>query len=376
MERVVTNERILRGQEDLGTTDRAVFGADRDTYVGVGTRNFGNTLLVGAEGAYEAVSYLRVPAWSVPDTSAVIDSVYFAIPNDTTFLRGVSTFTIELADSSGGFAIPSFSASYDLGTLRIELTEAVVESMRAWAAAPLTAPTFVLRAPFGGGVGGFQAGTGTFHVRYHLPAAPSTILTASSRATIDSYTRTPLTPAPTGSETVLLLGGRYETMIALQADVPAIPAGFSLNEAAWVLHLDGIEDALEDNGFAPGLTFLDVDVFRIGATWSESATDTLGMVAGPATAALRLHAVDPATDTTLVVPIPLAWMRGWAADSTTNHGILIAFTRWRESRTGASGSFFVPVGADISPAIRVRSRESGRPPELRVSWTSPPPSRI
>lgn len=376
VERIVTNERILRGQDDLGNTDRAVHDAGRDTYVGVGTRNFGNTLLVGEEGAYAAVSYLRVLAWSVPDTNAVIDSVYFAIPNDTTFLRSGPSFTIELADSSGGFAIPNFSASYDLGTLRIDLTESLVASMRDWAAAPLTAPTFVLRAPVGGGVAGFQAGTGMFHIRYHLPAAPSVILTASSRATIDSYTRTPLTPAPTGAETALLLGGRYETMVALRADVPAIPAGFSLNEAAWVLHLDGVEDALEDNAFVPDRTFLDIDVFRIGASWSESATDTLGMNAGAAVPALRLLNVDPATDTTLVVPIPLAWMRGWAADSTTNHGILVAFTRWRELRDTASGSIYVPTGPDISSAIRVHSRESAAPPQLRVSWTSPPPSRI
>jgi hypothetical protein len=53
VERIVANERLLRGQDAIGTTDRAVFDADRDTYVGVGERNFGNTLLVGADGAYQ-----------------------------------------------------------------------------------------------------------------------------------------------------------------------------------------------------------------------------------------------------------------------------------------------------------------------------------
>lgn len=375
VERIVANERLRRGQDTLGTTERAVYDADRDTYVGVGQLNFGNTLLVGQEGAYVAESHLRVLLWSVPDTTAIIDSVYFAIPNDTTFLRGdTPPFTIELADSSGGNAIPTFSATYDLGTLRIELSESVVASMREWAGSPLTSPTFVLRAPFGGGVGGFQSGTGTFHIRYHLPAAPTTILDATSRAIIDSYTRTPLTPVPTGSETALPMGGRYETMVAIRAHVPAIPAGFSLNEAAWVLQLDGVEDALEDNGFVPNATFLDVDVFRIGASWAESATDTLGLNLGPAVPGLRLHKMNPATDTTLVVPIPLAWMRAWAADSTTNHGILVAFTRWRELR--GTPTIYVPVGADISSAIRVRSRESGAPAQIRVSWTSPPPGRI
>ena len=376
VERIVANERLLRGQDAIGTTDRAVFDADRDTYVGVGERNFGNTLLVGADGAYQASSHLRVLAWSVPDTSVVIESLYFAIPNDSSFIRGTSTFTIELADSSGGPGFPTSSATYGLGTLRIDLPAVVIDSMRSWAARPLTAPTFELRAPLATGVAGFQAGTGEFIVRYHLAAAPGTALTAKSRAPIDSYTRSPLTPLPTGAETALLLGGRYETMIAVRARVPAVPAGFSLNEAAWVLHLDGVEDALEDNGFVPGKTYLDVDVFRIGASWAESASDTLGLSVGPAIPAIRFQKMDPATDTTLVVPIPLAWMRGWAADTTTNNGILIAFTRWREAKETPKGTVFVPIGPDISSAIRVRSRETPDAPQIRISWTSPPPGRI
>ena len=381
VERIVANERFLRGQGNIGATDRAVFDADRDTYVGVGQRNFGEMLLVGAEGAYEAEAFLRVPNWSLPtDTTAVFDSVYFAIPNDPDFIRGVSTFTIELADSAGGLgAIPTFSTPYSLGTLRVNLTLAIADSMRAWEIRRilgLPTPTFVLRAPFGGGVGGFQAGAGTFNIVYHLPATPTTFVTVSSGASIDSYTRSPLTPTPTGAETALLLGGRYETMVALRTDAPPIPAGFSLNEAAWVLHLDGVEDALEDNGFVPDKTFLDVDVYRIGANWAESATDTTGLALGASVPAFRLQQVDPATDTTLVIPIPLVWLRGWAADSTTNHGILVAFTRWRELRDVTGGSAYVPMSADISSAIRVRSRESGAPAQLRVSWTSPPPARF
>jgi hypothetical protein len=382
VERIVANERLLRGQGDIGSTDRAVYAANRDTYVGVGQRNFGNTLLVGQEGSYQAESFVRVLVWGVPaDPNAIIDSVYFTIPNDSTFLRGVSTFTIELADSSGGNAIPTASTSYDLGALHIDLPqpETVVDSMRSWEARRIlggTTPTFVIRAPFGGGVAGFQAGNGAFTIRYHLASAPTVLLTVTSRAIVDFYTRTPLTPLPTGTDVALLMGGRYETMIAIRATIPTIPAGYSLNEATWLLRLDGIEDALEDNAFIPDKTYLDVDVFRIGSSWSESATDTLGMMAGVAIPALRLHKVDPATDSTLVFPIPLAWIRGWTADSTTNHGILVAFTRWREFRTVGSGSVFVSVGADISPAIRVRSRETAEPPQLRISWTSPPPSRI
>ncbi|HET9251363.1 MAG TPA: hypothetical protein VFP58_04530 [Candidatus Eisenbacteria bacterium] len=378
VDRIVSNERFLRGQEEVGATNRSVLDADRDTYVGVGQRNFGKTLLVGVEGGYQAESYLRVLNWSLPtDTTAVYDSVYFSIPNDPTFIRGNGTFTIELADSAGGSAIPTFSVTYDRGTLRIDLTESVIDSMRSWEARRilgLPTPAFVLRAPFGGGVAGFQAGAGTFNVKYHPSAAPTTFVTVSSRATFDSYTRTPLAPAPTGAETALLLGGRYETMVALRAAVPPIPAGYSLNEAAWVLHLNGVEDALEDNGFATGRTYLDVDVYRVGASWAESATDTAGLSAGTAIPALRFFKVDPATDTTLVVPIPLAWMRGWAADSTTNQGILVSFTQWRELPTASTE--YILVGADISSAIRIRSRESGAAPQLRVSWTSPPPARF
>ena len=379
VDRIVANERLLRGQEGLGETERAAHDADQDTYVGVGLRNFGNTLLVGEEGAFQAETFLRVLTWSVPESlpGLIVDSVYFSIPNDTTFLRGPSQIQIELADSVGSVT-PLASATYELGTLSLNLGVARFDSLRSWAASPLLAPTFILRAPAGGGVAGFQAETGAFHVQYTFLVnnVRTDPVTVSSRATIDYYLHSPLSPAPTGSETALLMGGRYETAVAVRADVPPIPAGYSLNEAAWVLHLDGIEDALEDNGFVPDKTYLDVDVFRIGASWAESSTDTLGMGVGPAVPALRLHKMDPATDTTLVIPIPLAWMRGWAADSTTNHGILVAFTRWRELRTPATGSIFVSMGANISPAIRVRSRESGQAPQLRVSWTSPPPGRI
>ena len=379
VDRIVANERLLRGQEDIGATDRAVFDADRDTYVGVGQQNFGEMLLVGEEGTYQVESFLRVPNWTVPPTDAVFDSIYFAIPNDPDFIRGISTFTIELADSAGLNAIPTFSMPYSLGTLRFDLTTTFVDSVRVWEARRILGwptPTFVLRAPSGGGVAGFQAGTGTFTIKYHLPATSGTMVTAASRASIDSYTRSPLSPAPTGAESALLLGGRYESAVALRAPVPAIPPGFSLNEAAWVLRLDGVEDALEDNGFVPGKTYLDVDVHRVGAPWTESATDTLGMGLGTAIPALRLFQMDPATDTTIVVPIPLAWLRGWAADSTTNQGIVVTFTRWRELRTGTESSTYVPLSADISSAIRVRSRESGAPAQLRVSWTSPPPARF
>jgi hypothetical protein len=383
VERVVANERLRRGQEIIGETNRASHPADRDTYVGVGVRNTGSTLLVGEEGGFVAEAFLRVGTWNLPAPDLpqlVIDSVYFSIPNDPVFLRGISSMVIEL-DSLATPGVPLASVTYSLGTLQFNFDPSFLGTLREWAADTSRTPTLTLRAPLGGGVAGFLAGAGAFHVVYNVGGVTATKLKASSRATDDSYVHSPLTPAPTGTETALQMGGRYETVLALRADVPSIPPGFSLNEAAWVLHLDGVEDALEDNAFKPGATYLDVDVFRIGSPWTESATDTLGIGAGPAVPALRLHKMEPATDSTLVIPVPLAWMRGWAADSTTNHGILVAFTRWRERREtlGTDNKTiieFIPVGANISSAIRVRSRETADPPQFRVSWTSPPPGRL
>ena len=384
VERIVANERFLRGQENIGETLRQAEVADRDTYVQIGLRNQGSTLLVGEEDGFVAESFLRVASWSLPaDTlpGLVIDSVYFAIPRDSTFTRAGNPFRIEMSSIFGG--LPISSTTYDFGTLRLDLGAPFIETLREWAAHPLQAPTLRLSAPDGGGMGGFQAGLGAFHVRFRT-AVDTTGSTSTSRATTDYYAHSPIAPAPTGTEPTLVLGGRYETMIVLRADMPAIPPGSSLNEAAWILRLDGIGDPLEGNGFVTGKTYLDVDVFRLTRTWSESATDTTGMGAGPAIPALRFHQMEPATDSTLVIPIPLDWMRGWAADTTTNHGVLIAFPRWRnpQERTiirdnqSTVITVNVPIGANISPPIHVESRESARPPEFRVSYTSPPPGRL
>ena len=394
VDRVVANERLRRGQENVGETARAAHAADRDTYLGVGVRNDGTNLLVGEEGGFASQSYLRVETWNLPDSALaglVIDSVYFEIPNDSMFIRPPTPLRIELDSLLIPSVFPLASTTYMLGKLGFNLEHVPLSTFRNWARFPLLAPTFTLRAPDGGGMASFGAGAGAFHVVYtylltngnRTPKITATSRVAGPGLNSDSYVHTPLTPTASGTETALLMGGRYETVLALRADVPAIPPGYSLNEAAWVLHLDGIEDALEDNGFKPANTHIDVDVFRIGAPWTESATDTLGIGAGTAVPALRLHKMEPATDTTLVVPIPLAWMRGWAADSTTNHGILVAFTRWRELRTypdpnrpNGTITVFAPSPANISPAIRVRSRETADPPQFRVSWTSPPPGRL
>src|SRR5690348_1860635 len=82
-ERLVGNERLIRGPGGLGTTILQNSLPDRDTYVTPGTANYGPYLLAGRSTTFEARSFFRFLKFNLPDTllsGFTPDSIIFILP--------------------------------------------------------------------------------------------------------------------------------------------------------------------------------------------------------------------------------------------------------------------------------------------------------
>jgi len=179
--RISGNERLIRGDDGLGTTGRRDTLVDRDTFVPpAGTTIRGTTLLVGQRGLYEARSLFRVRTWNLPDTTATVDSVRFEIEFDPDVASdlppGLTPYSLSTAgapwDTSTvawpGPPLGTFlgSAPDAAGPFTIDLDPSAIALLRSWAS-DSTFPGFVLSMDTGQGVRGFKAGTGRFEVVYH-----------------------------------------------------------------------------------------------------------------------------------------------------------------------------------------------------------------
>ncbi|HEX7078772.1 MAG TPA: hypothetical protein VF363_10135 [Candidatus Eisenbacteria bacterium] len=370
-ERLVGNERLIRGAGGLGSTLRAYGPLDRDTYVAADTADRGNTLIVGVEGAFEARVLMRAGRIVLPDTNDVsvsIDSMFL----DMQFDGGIDIPSTTLQLSSASAAYDSMNVTWpgpglgavmgqsdpsgQIGTYKIGLGNAAAFGFfKAWANDSTLVPALVLRG-LNPGVAGFRAGTGRIRIAYHhLVSGVSAPDTVNTPIASDLFIHSPLSPAPTGTDATLILGGRYEPGLALHFPVGTFSEGFSINEARVVLRIDtatmqffGTHDSVN------------VEVHRIGNAWPEGVFDARDL--GADQAALGVVAnfrVRASSDSLLIVPVPTALVREWSATPSSNNGILL--------RIGESFRW---------PELHVFSRESSRPPELWVSTTSPPPGRF
>ncbi|HYJ32026.1 MAG TPA: hypothetical protein VE326_02285 [Candidatus Binatia bacterium] len=359
--RLTGNERLLRGDEGLGTTNQSDTLVDRDTYVAPRTTAVrGPTLLVGIQGTYESRALFRPSTWTLPDTlvTTVIDTVRFRVefdPRVDRYLAGNRVLALHTAAAwdTTNVEWPGPAPGTLLGTgpdgqapFTIELGASAITQVRAWAA-DATFPGFVLSIDSGTGVRGFLAGTGRIEIVYHTTLAPTTRVTKVTRLPTDLSIQTPAAPA-TGSESTLLLGGLFQSEVLLRAPVAPPPAGFSINGARFVAHLLG--PASPDT--------VEIRAYRIRNAWTEGASidSTLGLDATPLE---TLTGVRVVAGDSIAIPIPISLAREWSADSTSNQGILIRVTN----------SFY-------ASEIEVGSRESVTPPVLRVNTTSPPPGRF
>jgi hypothetical protein len=132
------------------------------------------------------------------------------------------------------------------------------------------------------------------------------------------------------------------------------PAGFSINGAQIVAYIDPSVPAFPTDETA------EIRVYRIRNAWTEdiAAADSVLGLDTAVLATISAYRVRSAGDS-IVVPIPPSVAREWSFNPASNQGVLLRVT----------DSFKLPE-------IRLRSRESARPPVLRVQTTTPPPGRF
>jgi hypothetical protein len=142
--------------------------------------------------------------------------------------------------------------------------------------------------------------------------------------------------------------------VAFHVPVDSFTPGFSLDEARIVFRVR------PDSPTFPDSVDVTVEARRIQSSWSESATDTTGLsISTSFLDRVVGYQVRDASDTLLIVPLPAALVRDWSSGVLENNGVVL---RIAQSVTAYE--------------IWLYSRESSRPPEFRISTTSPPPGRF
>lgn len=376
---ITGNERLARGPGGLGTTIVQAPAVDLDTYVTQGTADYTGTLLVGRSSSFEAKTLFKFLSYSLPNENLPgfqAGDVLFEL--DQSPLRsepGLLDLDFGLTDAalgdSGtiswpgpGLGTPLASISYDfVGPLLVSLGPGSYTLFKQWAANPSAVPGFILHAPLTQGIAGFRGRNARFRVPYTWVSGSTIIAdTTNTIVPLDLYLHPPMTPLATGTDTSLVLGGPFEASVAVRAPVPAIQPGASVNELRLVLavidSVPAVDGSILKNTIDTTRVSVTVIVNQITAAWPENATDlsTIAFTLSPIRTVLQV-AVEPGDSLSIALPPSLA--RGWSENPATNGGVLISI-----------------LGAGTNPGIRIASRESSRPPVLRVSTTSPPPGRF
>ncbi|TMQ57256.1 MAG: hypothetical protein E6K76_10955 [Candidatus Eisenbacteria bacterium] len=369
-ERLVGSARLIRGPGGLGATVRFLRNPDRDTYVEPGTADFGDVLIVGRDTTFEARTFLAVASWKLPDTTLAGFSpgmVSLELKRDTTLLDAgvVSLFLVASPWDTATVAWPGpahptllGSAQDDrpaAGSFSLALTPGSFDLVKQWAQDPASAPGFALERT-GDGLLAYVPGAAVFRVRYtHLVSGNAVLDSVDTRVTQDFYLHAPISPPPTGADTSLVLGGLFKTALALHVPLDSIPAAVSIDEATLILNIVGIE--VPDSGDVTDI----VQVRRIRNVWSEGITEKGTLTIDDATSSSQsLTSAYAGAGRRIILRIPGALLREWAATSSSNEGLYVSLTH--------------PVNR--TKKFQVGSRESSRPPELHVSYTHLPPVRF
>jgi hypothetical protein len=371
-EQLVGAGRLIRGPGGLGTTVRVATIPDRDTYVEAGTADLDSLLLVGTSGTFEARTFLKVAAWTLPDTTLpgfVPQNVFLELPRNLTLGFDSTTMNLSLASSpwdSTSVVWPGPSAGAHLGTggdnrltavFTLPLDPGSFPQVVQWAHTPTSIPGFTLQAPLGRPLAAYVAGALRFRVSYtHTVSGAPVVDTVSTRVTEDLYLHSPLSPTPSGADTSLVLGGLFKTEVAVHFPVDSLPSGVSVDEATLVLNL--LPSSLAPDS-ADALARIDVRAIRSG--WSEGVTEQSDLAADatPLTSG-TLTALYSTSTRSIVIRLPGTLMRQWVATPSTNGGVLVRLFNRR----------------NLTKQFLIGSRESSRPPEVHISYTQLPPGRF
>lgn len=368
--RLLGNERLLRGPGGFGETGRAALNPDRDTYVSPGEANFGATLLVGTEGSFDSRAFFRIASWTLPDTTdptLSITSITFEIPFDAEVSVPSTAFVVNFATTATAYdtlaAYPGPVTGLTLGSVdsilvapfRIAIPPSIFSQIRGWAENPSSLPGLVLYGVGGSELIGLQAGKAVLKIGYdHTVSGNLERDTVSTAIPLDFALHSPGLPAPTGADSTLVLGGHNEWSVPLHFTPAAVAEGSTVNEATIRLRV-----AADSPVFLSNRT-VDLEVRRIRGAWLESA-GTLASISADSTVLVsktRIAYTGPA-DSVITVALPQALIREWSAPGAINEGILLTVKNGYTNKE-----------------IRLKSRESTNPIELRVSITTPPPGRF
>jgi hypothetical protein len=165
--------------------------------------------------------------------------------------------------------------------------------------------------------------------------------------------RSPISPAPTGADSALVLGGNFDAGLLIRFPPLAVPEGSTVNEATLRLRLDP-----STQPFASG-DAVEIVALGIKSIWDESITQRDSLTLDLSTLGVRTQVVVAAGDSVVTIALPPRIIREWSGPLGVNNGVLIQIRR--------------PY---YTPPILVRSRESSLPIELRVSYTGSPPARF
>lgn len=379
VERIVGNERLIRGPGGLGSTSFFSSNPDRDTYVTPETMNAGSTLLIGHSSSFEARSFMIFKSFTLPDTN-LLDFAPSAVmlelsqaqlrltPGILDIDFGIVAATLP---DSGSIAWPGPALGTPLASTSFNFTGPIVFDLgpgsfglyKQWALDPNSMPGFILRAPLVQGIAGFQSRKARFIIPYTWNKQGTTTAdTVYTTVTRDFYLHPPLTPAPTGTDTALALGGGFESKLAVRTSVPPIGAGYSVSDLRLVLSvtdpLPGVDGSTLKNVNDNSRVDITLSVRRIGSAWPEGATDDSTLAALLLPVAVMRSVAAGAGDS-ISIPLPTSLARLWAESPASNEGVLISVE-----------------SANVNPGVMIGSRESTRPPILRVGTTSPPPGRF
>ena len=372
-DRVTGNERLIRGAGGLGSTLVETTIPDRDTYVTPGTANYGSVLLVGHDATFEARAFFKILRINLPSTDFVnvipTGNVLFEFPH-VELGNEPATIDLELRQTataladSGTIAWPGpapgvllASSTYDfIGNLVMDLGPGSYNRLVQWTTPdPDSIPTFMLQVSAVQGFAAFASRTARLRIPFTKQVSGAAVPdTVSTTVTFDLYLHPPLVPAATGSDTALVLGGPFESSIAIRAPIPAVGPGASINDLRIVFGvIDSIPGYVAASDSTATLPFI-IEIYQVTGAWSENATDRSQVPTG--TSALALVARTFPVGDTLSIPLPPNLARGW---TTLNEGVVLSIRN-----------------ANVKPGLRLGSRESAIIPLMRTGTTTAPPGRF
>ncbi|HET9950934.1 MAG TPA: hypothetical protein VFS09_03975 [Candidatus Eisenbacteria bacterium] len=371
-DKLFANRRLLRGEGGLGTTTSLILTPDRDTYAGTAKSILDSPALVGTDGPLEARAFFTSSIWLLPPSTVPSDSIIgieVQIAVDSLSDRPIVSSIVAMSENAGAFdsskvwgdpsgAQPGLTLAQadvnDPGPLKFVLPPAKYADIQRWAARPDSFQGLAFVGTSSNALILLDANAALMRIIYLNRATavdnPDTTNTPLRR---HYALRSPLAPAPTGSDTTLVLGGNFDTGLLLRFPPLSVPEGSTVNEATLRLRLDPAT--------TPFATGDEVEIVALGikSYWDESLTQRDSLTFDLTTLGIRSKVAVSAGDSVISVALPPRIIREWSGPLAVNNGVLIQIRK--------------PY---YTPPILVRSRESSLPVELRVSYTGPPPARF